>query len=110
MPDDHAAHKTPAVKRRFARRPARRLRFTPPGVSRLNQVERFFAGITSRRWRRGVFRSVPQLERAIRDHADGHDAEPKPFVWTADADLILRRIGAVCRETSDPGHLGVPAQ
>ena len=80
-----------------------RLHFTPTGATWLNQVERFIAEITNKRLRRGVFRSVPQLERAIRDYVDAHNAEPKPFVWTADADLILRRGEAVCKETSDPG-------
>ncbi|MFH5804654.1 IS630 family transposase [Alienimonas sp. DA493] len=102
--DNYATHKTPAVKRWFARRPHYRLHFTPTGASWLNQVERFFAEITNKRLRRGVFRSVPQLERAIRDYVDGHNADAKPFVWTADADLILRRVESVCEETSNSGH------
>ena len=102
--DNYATHKTPAVKRWFARRPEYGLHFTPTSASWLNQVERFFAEITSKRLRRGVFRSVPQLERAIRDDVDGHNADAKPFVWTADADLILRRVETVCKETSDSGH------
>ncbi len=102
--DNYAAHKTAAVKRWFARRPEYRLHFTPTGASWMNQVERFFAELTNKRLRRGVFRSVPQLERAIRDYVEGHNADAKPFVWTADADLILRRVEAVCNETSNSGH------
>lgn len=52
-------------------------------------VERFFAEITTKRIRRGVFTSVGQLEKAIRDYLDQHNAEPKPFVWTKPADVIL---------------------
>ena len=102
--DDHATHKTAAAKRWSARTPGHRLHFIPTGVPWLNQAERFFAGITGERLRRGVFRGVPQPERAIRDYVDGHDEEPKPFARTAGADPTLRRVEAVCKETPDPGH------
>jgi transposase len=102
--DNYATHKTPAVKRRFLRHPEYRLHFTPTSSSWLNQVERFFARITERRIRRGVFRSVAALEAAIREYLEHHNASPKPFVWTADADLILGRIKRVCERTSDSGH------
>ena len=67
-------------------------------------MERFFAEITEKRIRRGVFRSVAALERAIREYLAEHNANPKPFVWTADADSILDRIKRVCERTSDSGH------
>jgi transposase len=102
--DNYATHKTPAVKRWFLRHPEYRLHFTPTSSSWLNQVERFFAQITERRIRRGVFRSVAALEAAIREYLDHHNASPKPFAWTADADLILNRIKRVCERTSDSGH------
>ena len=102
--DNYATHKTPAVKRWFQRRPEYVLHFTPTSGSWLNQVERFFAEITTKRIRRGAFRSVPALEAAIRDYLDRHNANPKPFAWTADADLILRRVKRVCERISDSGH------
>lgn len=102
--DNYATHKTPAVKRWFLRHPEYHLHFTPTGGSWLNPVERFFAAITEDRIRRGVFTSVPQLERAIADYLAEHNANPKPFVWTADADSILDRIKKVCERTSDSGH------
>ncbi len=92
------------MKRWFLRRPEYVLHFTPTSGSWLNQVERFFAEITTKRIRRGAFRSVPALERAIRDYLDHHNANPKPFAWTADADLILRRVSRVCERISDSGH------
>jgi transposase len=70
--DNYATHKAPAVKRWFARRPRYHVHFTPTSGSWLNQVERFFAEITEKRIRRGVFKSLPQLERAIRDYLDEH--------------------------------------
>jgi transposase len=102
--DNYATHKTPAVKRWFLRHPEYRLHFTPTSGSWLNQVERFFAEITEKRIRRGVFRSVAALEAAIREYLEHHNASPKPFVWTADADLILNRVKKVCERISDSGH------
>src|SRR5215468_4173351 len=102
--DNYATHKTAAVKRWFLRHPEYHLHFTPTSASWLNQVERFFAAITEDRIRRGVFTSVPQLERAIRDYLAEHNKNPRPFAWTADADSILDRIKRVCERTSDSGH------
>ncbi len=102
--DNYATHKTAAVKRWFLRHPDYHLHFTPTSSSWLNQVERFFAEITEKRIRRGAFRSVPALEAAIRDYLEHHNASPKPFRWTADADLILERVKKVIERTSDSGH------
>jgi len=102
--DNYGTHKTPAVKRWFLRHPEYHLHFTPTSASWLNQVERFFAAITEDRIRRGTFKSVAALERAIADYLTEHNATPKPFVWTADADTILERIKRVCERTSDSGH------
>ena len=94
--DNYATHKTPAVKRWFQRHPEYHVHFTPTSASWLNQVERFFAEITVRRIRRGIFRSVPALESAINDYVEQHNQTAKPFQWTADADNILRRVANVC--------------
>ena len=102
--DNYATHKTQAVKRWFLRHPEYRLHFVPTSSSWLNQVERFFARITEQRIRRGVFTSVAQLERAIHDYMAKHNKNPRPFVWTADADSILERLKRVCERTSDSGH------
>jgi transposase len=102
--DNYGTHKTPAVKRWFLRHPEYHLHFTPTSASWLNQVERFFARITEDRIRRGVFTSVPQLERAIHDYLAEHNENPRPFVWAADADSILERLKRVCERTSDSGH------
>ena len=102
--DNYATHKTQAVKRWFLRHPEYRLHFVPTSSSWLNQVERFFARITEQRIRRGVFTSVAQLERAIHDYMAEHNKNPRPFVWTADADSILERLKRVCERTSGAGH------
>ena len=102
--DNYGTHKTPKVKRWLQRHPEYRLHFIPTSSSWLNQVERFFAEITQKRIRRGAFRSVAALERAIKEYLEDHNRNPRPFVWTADADLILGRVKAICQRTSDSGH------
>jgi transposase len=102
--DNYGTHKTAAVKRWFERHPEYHLHFTPTSGSWLNQVERFFAAITEQRIRRGVFRSVAALEKAILEYLAAHNENPRPFVWTANADLILDRVKRVCERISNSGH------
>src|SRR5271163_4283210 len=73
------------------------LHFTSTSASWLNQVERFFGLITHDRIRRGVFTSVPELEAAIHDYLDHHNAHPKPFVWTKSAAEILAKVSRARR-------------
>src|SRR3954470_1347066 len=95
--DNYATHKTPAVKRWLTKHPRFVVHFTPTSGSWLNQVERFFAEITEKRIRRGVFKTVKALEQAIESYLAEHNANPKPFKWTATADLILRRVEDACK-------------
>lgn len=50
-----------------------------------NLVERWFAEISRKRIRRGTFRSVPDLIRAIGDSVTHHNRHAEPFIWTATA-------------------------
>jgi transposase len=102
--DNYGTHKTAKVRRWLQRHPEYHLHFIPTSSSWLNQVERFFAEITEKRIRRGAFRSVQALEQAIMDYLDHHNKDPKPFVWTKTADVILERIAGVCKRTFDSGH------
>jgi transposase len=102
--DNYGTHKTPAVKRWLARHPRFVAHFTPTSASWINQVERFFAEITEKRIRRGVFKSVAALEKAIEEYLAEHNAAPKPFRWTATADMILRKVEEVCNRTCNSGH------
>ena len=96
--DNYATHKTEAVETWLAKHPRWHLHFIPTHSSWLNQVERFFAKITSERIRRGVFRSVAELQTAIEGYIAKHNEMPKPFKWTASADVILGKVGALCKE------------
>jgi transposase len=89
--DNYGTHKTAEVKAWLARHPRFKLHFTPTSASWLNLVERFFAEITIKRIRRGVFTSVAELQEAIHDYLDHHNAEPKSFVWTKSAEVILEK-------------------
>jgi transposase len=90
--DNYATHKHPTVRAWLKRHPRFHMHFTPTSASWLNQVERFFGLITEDRIRRGVFRSVAELEIAIQEYLDNHNADPKPFVWTASAASILEKV------------------
>lgn len=90
--DNYATHKHPEVKAWLNRHPRFHLHFTPTSSSWLNLVERFFAEITRKRIRRGIFRSVTDLEIAIYRYLADHNEHAKPFVWTATAKDILDKV------------------
>ena len=90
--DNYATHKTPAVKRWLKRHTRFHLHFTPTSGSWLNMVERFFAEITRKRIRRGVFKSVDELKQAIMDYLDNHNGHPKPYIWTKTATEIFSKV------------------
>jgi transposase len=106
--DNYATHKTPEIRRWLARHPRFHLHFTPTSSSWLNLVERLFAELTTRMLRRGVHRSVAELEADIRTWIKHWNDNPKPFVWTKTAEQILDSIGAYCQRllntTKDSGH------
>src|SRR5271156_3556069 len=77
--DNYAAHKHPAVRQWIARHPRWAFHFTPTSASWLNAVEGFFATLTKRRLKRGVFRSVVALHAAINRFLEDHNAHSKPF-------------------------------
>ena len=66
--------------------------FTPTSASWLNAVEGFFATLTRRRLKRSVFRSVDELKAAINRFVAETNADPKPFVWTADPNRVLAAV------------------
>ena len=102
--DNDATHKPPKVAAWFRKHPRYHLHFTPTSGSWLNQVERWFAKITEQRIRRGVFKSVDELIAAIDDYIAANHRAPKPFVWTATAELILDRVASVCKRTNHSPH------
>jgi len=102
--DNYATHKTPAVQRWLKRHPHYHLHFTPTSASWLNQVERVFADLTEKQLRRGVFTSVASLEMAAMNYLHARNDDAQPFVWTADANTILRRVDKNRATISKSGH------
>jgi transposase len=90
--DNYATHKHEKVKQWLAKRPRFHMHFIPTSSSWLNLVERFFRELTDKRIRRGVFRSVSELTEAIYEYLQANNNEPKPFVWTKQADEILNKL------------------
>ena len=90
--DNYATHKHPAVKRWLKRHPRFHMHFIPTSSSWLNLVERFFADLTTKRLRRGTFRNVPQLVKAIRGYVEHHNDTTEGFQWKATADAILEKV------------------
>jgi hypothetical protein len=90
--DNYATHKHPKVLAWLARHPRWTFHFTPTSASWLNAVEGFFAKLTRRRLRRGVFGSLVELQAAINRFLAETNADPKPFVWTASPDHIIEKV------------------
>lgn len=97
--DNYGTHKTRLIRNWFAKRPRWHIHFTPTSASWINQVERFFALLTERALKRGVFRSVTELETAINAYIEATNADPKPFRWTKTASDILASIQRFCLRT-----------
>jgi transposase len=94
--DNYATHKTPLIRYWLAKRPCWHVHLTPTSASWINQVERFFALITERKIRRGIYRSVTALRADIASFIDKHNTDPKPLKWTKSADDILKSIERFC--------------
>jgi transposase len=102
--DNYGTHKVSKVQRWLARHPRYHVHFTPTSGSWLNLVERLFAEVTQRCVRRGSHMAVRALENAMLDYLEQRNRDPKPFVWTADADLILGKVERLCKRISNSAH------
>jgi transposase len=103
--DNYGTHGHEQVRRWLAKHPRFVLHFIPTSSSWLNLVERWFEELSEKAVRRGAFRSVADLERAIEDFMHAWNANPTPFVWTATVQSILEKL-ARCRrrlEQVQPG-------
>jgi transposase len=90
--DNYATHKHANVRAWLAQHPRFHFHFTPTSGSWLNAVEGFFAKLTNKRLRRGVFGGIIDVQEAIDRFLTETNERPRPFVWTADADGIIERV------------------
>jgi transposase len=101
--DNYGSHKTAKVKKWLSNHSRFHLHFTPTSASWMNMVERFFSELTNKRLRRGIFRTVEELEEAITNYLAVHNDNPRIFVWVKDADTILSKVEK-CKEVLQTGH------
>lgn len=101
--DNYGSHKTAKVKDWLGKHPRFHFHFTPTSASWLNRVESFFSQLTQKRIRRGIFKSVEELEAAILDFIQTHNENPGMFRWTKDADTILFKVSR-CKEVLGTVH------
>ena len=90
--DNYAAHKHAKVRAWLGRHERFTFHFVPTSCSWLNAVEGFFAKLSKRRLKRGVFRSIVDLQVAINRFLDETNDNPKPFTSTADPDKIIAAV------------------
>ena len=90
--DNYSTHQHPKVKAWLAKHPRFHLHFTPTSAAWLNMVERFCRELTTKRLRRGVVHSVPDLVAALEKYLTHHNNAPSPFIWTAKANDILMKV------------------
>ena len=103
--DNYGTHGHVRVQRWLARHPQFVLHFIPTSSSWLNLIERWFAELSRKTVRRGVFHSVHDLQRAIAEFLTPWNATPAPFVWTASVESILEKIARARQqlEQIEPG-------
>jgi len=97
--DNYSTHKAAPIKQWLLRRPRYHLHFTPTHSSWLNQIERWFALLSARQIKRGSHNCVKELESAITEFIQTHNANPKPFQWTKSADEILKNLQRFASDT-----------
>ena len=102
--DNYAAHKTPEIKAWAAAHPRVHFHFTPTGSSWINQVERWFAYLTTQLLRRSAHRSVTALETDLAAWIETWNTNPKPFVWTKTAEEILDSLTRYLQRISGAEH------
>lgn len=90
--DNLGTHTQPDVKRWFSRHSRFKLHFTPTDASWLNMVEAWLSILTEKQIKRNSFSNVVALIKAIKEFVAEYQKNPHPFVWTASADDILRKV------------------
>jgi transposase len=99
--DNYGTHSHPKVRAWLGKHPRFVLHFIPTSSSWLNLVERWFAELSEKAVKRGSFKSVEELEKAIEAFMRGWNASPSPFIWTATVEAILSKLERCRRRLED---------
>jgi transposase len=108
--DNYGTHKHWKVVRWLERHPRVRFHFVPTSASWLNLVELLFNELQRRQLKRLAVNHVEELIEVITSYLDRRNEHPVPFVWTASADKILRKVRRAqkalvkVKETSGANH------
>jgi hypothetical protein len=86
------------------RHPCYHINYTPTSASWINLMERLFAEVTERCVRRGSHNSVQALHSAMLNYLAQRNRKSTPFIWNADADLILGKVQRLCKRISGVGR------
>src|SRR5467141_3247907 len=90
--DNYGTHKEPHVQTWLKKHPRLICHFVPTSSSWLNLVERWFEELSQKAIRRGSFVSVPDLKQAIEAFMQAWNQNPKPFIWSATVEDIIKKI------------------
>jgi transposase len=101
--DNYGTHTYSSVQRWLLRHPRFKLHFTPTDASWLNMVESWLSTLTMKQIERNSFSGVRSLTKAINEYVAEYQKNPHPFVWTANADDILRKIAKI-RQLQETGE------
>ncbi len=84
--DNYPAHKHAKVRHWLTAHPRFKVHFTPTHASWMNLVEVWFSLVERQAVRRGVSKSVADLNAKVRAFVDGWNQRAHPFVWTKTAE------------------------
>lgn len=102
--DNASTHKAPEIQRWLKRHRRFTLHYTPTYSSWLNQVERWFSELTTKKLRRSTHHTVAELRRDVTDWVEHWNANPRPFVWRKTADEILDNLAGYLQRINDSRH------
>lgn len=102
--DNASTHKAPEIVRWLKRHRRFTLHYTPTYSSWLNQVERWFSELTTKKLRRSTHHSVTELRNDINDWVEHWNTNPRPFTWHKTADEILDNLAAYLQRINDSRH------
>ena len=102
--DNASTHKAPEIARWLKRHRRFTLHYTPTYSSWLNQVERWFSELTTKKLRRGTHRNVAELRADIDNWVEHWNENPRPFVWHKTADDILDNLARYLQRINDSRH------
>jgi transposase len=90
--DNYGTHKEPHVQAWLKKHRRFVCHFIPTSSSWLNLVERWFEELSEKAIRRGSLVSVADLQAAIDAFLEAWNEQPKPFIWTAKVEEIIKKI------------------